>query len=103
MSCIYKNYIIHSISGRFAGETLDCQQIFLKINQFKPISRFSLCTVAKYAVFGLFHRVKELSKTNQTRYGVSHVYVECKTKEIFAIAFLGKKLGFHTEICELRD
>ena len=42
--------------------------------------------------------IKELSKSNQTRYGVSHVYVECKTKRIFGIACLGKKLVFHTEI-----
>ena len=51
---------------------------------------------------GLFRRVKELSKSNQTRYGVSQVYLECKTKRIFGIACLGKKLVFHTEICEFR-
>ena len=39
-------------------------------------------------------------KSNQTRYGVSHVYLESRTKRIFAIACLGKKLIFHTEICE---
>ena len=37
--------------------------------------------------------IKELSKSNQTRYGVSHVYVECKTKRIFGIACLGKKVS----------
>ena len=47
---------------------------------------------------GLFCRVKELSKPNQTRYGVSPVYPESKTKKIFAVACLGKKLVFHTEI-----
>ena len=46
---------------------------------------------------GLFRRVKELSKSNQTRYGLSHVYLECK-KKIFAIACVGKKLVFHREI-----
>ena len=46
-----------------------------------------------------FYRIKELSKSNQTRYGVSHVCVDCKTKRIFAIACLGKKLVLHTEIC----
>ena len=46
----------------------------------------------------LFHRVKELTKSNQTGYGVYHGYLECKTKRIFAIACLGKKLAFHTEI-----
>ena len=44
--------------------------------------------------------IKELSKSNQTRYGVSHVYVECKTKRIFGIACLEKKFVFHTEICD---
>ena len=28
------------------------------------------------------------------------MYLESRTKRIFAIAFLGKKLVFHTEICE---
>ena len=36
---------------------------------------------------------------NQTGYGVYHVCLECKTKRIFAIACLGKKFVFHTEIC----
>ena len=36
-------------------------------------------------------------------YGVSHVYLECKTERIFAIACLGKKLVFHTESCEFRE
>ena len=48
---------------------------------------------------GLFHRIKELAKSNQTRYAVSPGYVECKTKRIFGIACLGKKLVLHTEIC----
>ena len=39
-------------------------------------------------------------KSNQTWYAVSSVYVESRTKIIFAIACLGKKLVFHTEICE---
>ena len=30
------------------------------------------------------------------------MYLECKTKRIFGIACLGKKLVFHTEICEFR-
>ena len=49
---------------------------------------------------GLFHRVKELFKSNQTRHGVSHVYLKCKIKRVFAIACLGKKLDFHTGICD---
>ena len=47
---------------------------------------------------GLFCRVKELSKSNQTRNGVSPMYPESETKRIFAVACLGKKLVFHTEI-----
>ena len=48
-----------------------------------------------------FYRIKELSKTNQTRHGVSHVYLESKTKRIFAIACLGKKFVFQSEIFDL--
>ena len=47
---------------------------------------------------GLFRRVKELFKSDQTRYGVSHGYLECKVKRIFAIACLGKKFVFQSEI-----
>ena len=35
---------------------------------------------------------------NQFWYGVSPVYIKSKTKRNFAIACLGKKLVFHTEI-----
>ena len=52
-----------------------------------------------FSKIGLFDRVKELFKSNQTRYGVSPGYVECKTEKIFGIACLGKKLVFDTEIC----
>ena len=31
------------------------------------------------------------------------MYLERNAKGIFAIALLGKKLGFHTEICEFRE
>ena len=43
-----------------------------------------------------------MSKSNQTRHGVSHLYLESKTKKNFAIACLGKKSVFHTEIFEFR-
>ena len=46
-----------------------------------------------------FHRIKELSKSNQTWYGVSPMYLESKTKSIFAIACVAKKLALLTEIC----
>ena len=45
-----------------------------------------------------FYRVKGLSKSNQTRYGVSRVYLERKTKRIFVIACLGKNFVFQSEI-----
>ena len=45
--------------------------------------------------------VKNFLKLNQSRCRVSHVYLERKTKRIFAIACVGRKLAFHTEICLL--
>ena len=44
--------------------------------------------------------VKNFLKLNETRYRVSHVYLECKTKRIFAIACVGKKLVFRTLISD---
>ena len=44
--------------------------------------------------------VKNFLKLNQTRCRVSHVYLVYKTKEVFATGCLGKKLVFHTEICD---
>ena len=68
----------------------------------KLVFHTEICDYFKYLILkiGLFRRIKELSKWNQTLYGVSPVYVESKTKRIFAIACLGKKLVFHTEICD---
>ena len=45
--------------------------------------------------------VRNFLKLNQTRYRVSHVYLERKTKRIFALACVGRKLAFQTEICLL--
>ena len=66
----------------------------------KSVFHTEICEFRKLRILkiGLFRRVKELSKSDQTRYGVSPVYLESKTKRIFAIACLGKKLVFHTEI-----
>ena len=60
------------------------------------ISTYSLILFSKIYKF---YRVKEFFKSNQTRYRVSPGYVECKTKGSFGIASLGKKLVFHTEMC----
>ena len=42
-----------------------------------------ICVYFKYLIFKCshFHRVKEMSKSNQIRYGVSHVYLEYKTNK----------------------
>ena len=47
--------------------------------------------------------VKNFLKLNQTRHRVSHLYVESKAKRILAIACLGKKLVFHTEIIRINN
>ena len=59
------------------------------------ISSYSLILFSKIYKF---YRVKELFKSNQTGYGVSRVYLESRTKRIFAIACLGKKFVFQSEI-----
>ena len=71
----------------------------------KLVFHTEICYYFKYIILkiGLFDRVEELSKSNETRYGVSQVYIESTTKRIFAIACLGKKLVFHTESCEFRE
>ena len=45
-----------------------------------------------------FYRVKELCKSNQNWYAVSPVYVKSRTKRIFAMACLGKKIVLQSEI-----
>ena len=64
-----------------------------------------ICYYFEYLILkcNIFFRVKELFKPNQPLYEEFHGYLECKTERIFAIAYLGKKLVFHTEICEFRD
>ena len=44
--------------------------------------------------------IKNFLKLNQTRYIVSHVYLDYKTKRVFAIVCVGKKLVFQTENCD---
>ena len=44
--------------------------------------------------------VKNFLKLNQTRYRVSHVYLESKTERVSAIACLEKKLVFRTSISD---
>ena len=61
-----------------------------------------ICDYFEYLIFkySIFHRVKELFKSNQTGYGVYYGYLECNTEKVFAIPCLGKKLAFHREICD---
>ena len=66
----------------------------------KLVLQSEICEYFEYLIskIGLFHRVKELFKSNQTRYGVYHVYLESRTKRVFAIACLEKKFVFQSEI-----
>ena len=56
-----------------------------------------ICDYFEYIIlkYSIIDRVKELFKSNQTGYVVYHEYIELKTRRIFAIAGLGKKLAFH--------
>ena len=51
----------------------------------KLVFRTEICEFREYRILkiGLFHRVKDLSKSNQTGYGVwsIHVYIKSKTKK----------------------
>ena len=62
------------------------------------IRKFAIVSNIFFSKIGLFDRVKEWFKSNQTRYGVSPGYVEYKTERIFGIACLGKKFVFQSEI-----
>ena len=53
--------------------------------------------------YSFFYWVLELSKSNQSWHGVSHVHLVCMTKRVFIIVCLGKKLVFHTEFCESNE
>ena len=60
----------------------------------KLVLQSEICEYFEYLIskIGLFHRVKEFFKSNQTGYGVYHGQVESKTKRIFGIACLAKVL-----------
>ena len=56
-----------------------------------------ICNYFKFNLifkYSIFHRVKELFKSNQSWNGVYHGYLECKTKRIIAISCVGKKRFF---------
>ena len=62
----------------------------------KLVFHTEICDNFKYLIlkYSIFHPVKELSKSNQTWYGVSPVYIESNTKRFLGIACLGKKVSF---------
>ena len=66
--------------------------------KFKFQSEISIYSLILFSKIKKFRRVKELFKSNQTRYGVSPGYIECKTKGSFGIACLGKKFSFQSEM-----
>ena len=68
-----------------------------KITFHTKICDYFQCLIFKYSIF---HRVKEMFKSNQSGYGVYQGYLEYETKRILAINCLEKKLTFHTEICD---
>ena len=51
----------------------------------------------------LTYSAKQSSKSNQTLYAVLFFYVKGRTKTIFTIAFLEKKLVFHTGTYDYSD
>ena len=59
----------------------------------KLLFHTEICYYFKYIILkvGLFDKVIELFKSNQTRHGVFIEYLESKTEGIFGIACLGKK------------
>ena len=71
----------------------------------KLVFRTEICEFREKRILkiGLFCMVKNFMKLNQTWYGVSHVCLKFRLKRIFALACLGKKLVFHTGICEIRE
>ena len=87
---MFSVYIEFNTKGIFAVACLGKKLVF----------QTEICDLFTSVIFkySFFDRVKELSKFNQTRYGVSPVYIESKTKRIFAIAWLGKKLVFQSEL-----
>ena len=66
----------------------------------KLVLQSEICEYFEYLIskIGLFHRVKELFKSNQTGYGVYHGPVESKTKRIFGIACLAKKFYYYSKV-----
>ena len=62
-------------------------------------SELSTYSLILFSKIKKLYRIKELFQSDQTGYGVSYVYLNSKTKRIFAKACLGKNLVLHTEIC----
>ena len=65
-------------------------------------SEISTYSVILFSKIQKFYRVKELSKSNEPRYGVSHVYLKRKTKRIFGLACLQKRSFFNRKFRLIR-
>ena len=65
----------------------------------RNFANFANCEFLRILKIIPFHRVKELSKSNQTRYLVSSVYWECKAKKMVQLA--SEKIGFSYGILQI--
>ena len=93
---------------------MECTQSVKKKNLWCSLSRKKFVFQSEKSTYSLiirlfyfqkiqkFYRVKELSKSNQTRYGVYHVYLERKTKRIFGIPCLQKRSFFNRKFRLIR-
>ena len=68
------------------------------IRKFAIISNKFAIIILKNSSFSPGQGVVQMEPNS--RYRVSHMYLEGKTERIFAVSFLGKKLACHTEICD---
>ena len=79
-----------SVKEKKIRYSLSWKKVRTSIGNFGSLAYHTLILFSKIQKF---YRVKELSKSNQTRYGVSHVYLERKTKK-FLSQLVYKKSSF---------
>ena len=84
-----------SVKEKKIRYSLSWKKVRISIGNFGLLAYHTLILFTKVQKF---YRVKELFKSNQTRYGVFHFNLECRTKRVFGIACLGKKFVFQSEI-----
>ena len=88
-----------SVKEKKIRYSLSWKKVRISIGNFGLLAYHTLILFSKIQKF---YRVKELSKSNQTWYGVSHVYLERKAKRIFGIAYLQKSSFFNRKFRLLR-